>query len=503
MLNLRRRGRRVAIGGAIAGAASIALAFAAPAGASTTTNTGNNEIIGSGSSTTYTMMQALDTLFNQSLGCYMTQPSGTTQTLNFTCASNNEGDQVGEGYTGNPVNDVALEQPELGSSAGIQQIEYGGTGSDGTSPANPTAVVNYARSSRQFKGSDYPGLNFVAYATDGLSWFTFPSVNGKTTASGGITNPNAMTVPDLTNIWNGTYTHWNQIPGLSDANTSAICVYTAQLSSGTEATWATALFGSTGTPAQLNAYVNSNPKVGSGHLNGCKVPTGQTYATSHTLPENESQDIVRNGDQGNAIYFFSYGKYEVECALKKPTSLCNDGKSTDIPNLGPIDGVTASPSTILCGTGCSEQFPVTRNLFNVYSNGSFNTTVNAEYGFPAATPATINYVSEIGFLCKPQVDNASPTPNQIISPESGNWVRTDIANTITAQGFIPFALQTTGEDAGGTPLDTPATAVLAADGDTPYSANDPIVGAGTTTNEANGNPEGYCLAWTTDGNPTP
>ena len=52
MLNLRRRGRRVVIGGAIAGAASIALAFAAPAGASTTTKTGNSVILGSGSSTT-------------------------------------------------------------------------------------------------------------------------------------------------------------------------------------------------------------------------------------------------------------------------------------------------------------------------------------------------------------------------------------------------------------------------------------------------------------------
>jgi hypothetical protein len=85
-----------------------AMAISSPAGASTTT-AANHVILGSGSSTTYNMMQALDTLFNDSLGCYMTQPSGTTQTLDFSCASVNGGNQVGQGYTENPVNDVAAE----------------------------------------------------------------------------------------------------------------------------------------------------------------------------------------------------------------------------------------------------------------------------------------------------------------------------------------------------------------------------------------------------------
>jgi hypothetical protein len=64
---------------------------------------------------------------------------------------------------------VALSEPALGSSAGIAQVEYGGYGNDGNpgigGTADPTAVVGYARSSRQFSPtSDYPGLNFVAYA---------------------------------------------------------------------------------------------------------------------------------------------------------------------------------------------------------------------------------------------------------------------------------------------------------------------------------------------------
>ncbi|MGA2211488.1 MAG: substrate-binding domain-containing protein [Acidimicrobiales bacterium] len=486
MQKLMRRRRRIVAGGVLSGAILATMAIAGPAGASTTP-AANNVILGSGSSTTYNMMQALDTLFNDSLGCYMTQPSGTNQTLDFSCASNNEGNQVGEGYTENPINDVAAEEPALGSSAGIDQIEFGGTGNDGGGTAEPTAVVNYARSSRQFKTSDYPGLNFVAYATDGVSWFTMPKVNGKTSASSGVTN---LTTTQLTDIWNGTDTKWNQVGGTS---TSGICVYVAQLSSGTESTWATALGFSS--PTTLNAYVNSITSTSKPA--GCKIPTGETYGESHTIFENEGQSIVNVGDEGNAIFFFSYGKYQVECNKPK-TAQCADNKPNTTTLLGAINGITPTAADILCGTGCSAQFPVTRDLFNVYSNGSFNSTVNAQYGFPAATAATINYVSEIGFLCKPQTDVSN---KDVDNPSTGDWYHTDIANTISAQGFIPFPLQTAGQDINT--VDTPASAVLAADGDTTYSPDDPITGSTTAANEAISNPEGYCQVWTTDGNTAP
>ena len=74
MQRLMRRGRRVAVGGVLTGAMLAAMAVSGPAGASTTPAK-NHILVGSGSSTTYDMMQALDTLFNDSLGCYMTQPS--------------------------------------------------------------------------------------------------------------------------------------------------------------------------------------------------------------------------------------------------------------------------------------------------------------------------------------------------------------------------------------------------------------------------------------------
>ena len=481
-----RRGRRVAVGGVLAGAVLAAMTISGPAGASTTPAK-NHVILGSGSSTTYDMMQGLDTLFNDSLGCYMTQPSTDTQTLNFSCASDNEGNQVGAGYTENPVNDVAAEEPALGSSGGINQIEYGGTGNDGKpgvgGTADPTAVVNYARSSRQFKTSDYPGLNFVAYATDGVSWLTFPKVGTVSSPSSNVKN---LTIAQLKDIWMGTTTNWDKVGGKN----ATICVYTAQLSSGTESTWATAL-GFT-SPTTLNAYV-----TGLTSLSGCKVPTGQTYATSHTIFENEGQDIVENGDEANAIFFFSYGKYQVECQIAPKTNQCANGVAVST-RLGEIDGIAPTVTTILCGTGCTQQFPVTRDLFNVYSNGSFSSSVSAQFGFPAASAATINYVSEIGFLCKGQLDTGN---KEVIDPSTGTWYHTEIDSVISASGFIAFPLQSSGQDINS--VDTPASAVLAGDGDTTYSPDDPITGSTTSANEAISDPSGYCEVWTTDGNTAP
>ena len=452
-----------------------AMSVTTPAWAKTTAPA-NHTIVGSGSSTTYSMMQSLDTLFNDSLGCYMTQPTGTQQTLNFGCAKNNQGQQVGEGYTDNPVNDVAVEEPALGSSAGIDQLEAQGTGND-NGAILPSAPVNFARSSRAFATTDYPGLNFVGYATDGVSYFTFPTVKGKPSASNKVKD---LTIPQLTGIWNGSINNWDKVGG----SNAAICVYAGQISSGTSATWASGLGFSS--PTAANAYVDTNPK-----LAGCKVPAGQTYATSHTLPENHGQPIVQNGDASQAIYFFSYGKFQVVCK-PKPTGVCNNGQAGTTPYLGSINGVAPTKTTILNTT-----FPIIRDLYNVYSNGSFPPSKNATFGFPAASAATINYVSEIGYICKPQTDTKKA---QVIDPVSSVWYHTEIDKAISGQGFIPLPLQKT-EDINS--VDTPATAVLKADGDKIYSPNDPITSAGTTTNEKNGNPSGYCQVYTTDGNTAP
>ena len=118
-------------------------------GATVTPVTGNHIIVGSGSVTTYNMMQAMDTLFNDATGCTI------TVTVLFasspeTFACQNSAKTLLHGATENPTNDVAVEEPGLGSSTGIAQLENQG------SAAQPTAAVNYARSSRAIKSWQRP-----------------------------------------------------------------------------------------------------------------------------------------------------------------------------------------------------------------------------------------------------------------------------------------------------------------------------------------------------------
>ena len=67
------RFQRVVVAGlAVAGASALTLAASLPAGAATVSQSANNLIVGSGSSTTYTMMQQLDLLFNNAPSCALT-----------------------------------------------------------------------------------------------------------------------------------------------------------------------------------------------------------------------------------------------------------------------------------------------------------------------------------------------------------------------------------------------------------------------------------------------
>src|SRR5580698_2940260 len=82
------RRQKLALGASAAGAALVLVAMAGPAGAATPpanvnysgatasgAATGNNLLVGSGSSTDYQMMIGLDALFNQVPGCVITSGS--------------------------------------------------------------------------------------------------------------------------------------------------------------------------------------------------------------------------------------------------------------------------------------------------------------------------------------------------------------------------------------------------------------------------------------------
>ena len=616
---IARLKRAAGVGGAVAGATVLALSAAIPAGA-TVTDPANNMIVGSGSSTTYTMMQQLDLLFNNAASCTLTSANTgvAPQPLDYSCVTGGGGDPVAldaspTNTPENPWADVAVEEPAIGSGSGIAQLSK--VTADHTTSVNVANNVNFARSSRAAGSSDYTGLNFVAYAEDAVSWFHYLTVpvahhvitktngtvasdvtNGSDTVntpSNGVTN---LTKAQVQGIWNGTYTNWNQVGG-TDA---PIVVASAQTGSGTQATWKSFLgydptsssnavncVGATcGGPmvifenqlASLNAgsflgdnqiafkndlaahhqiagtqhnTVNDNRSttvaqsgtakkvyltsanaiaVGSvvtiGGVSGTYTVAAVNAATSHkpasvTLTSKTSGIVVpgvsvtwtntsastqawSSADvnatvRADAIFFYSYGKWKNQTGASNGTSSrdcavngCGGIKLVAgyTAALGNINGITLNDNHTLDGT-----FPAPRYLYNVYSNGS-NAKIKA-----AATPATLNYVSEAGFLCKPQ--NSTLT-----DPATGTNYVSEIQATISASGFFPLSAAYTSGGVNTTPIDDEGSVAhpvggmsLTSNGHN-YSQYMNVTGTGLAGGYAssNGDPSGFCLVSTTDGN---
>lgn len=208
------------------GTSAAALGSALPAGAAATpTSTAQNSIIvGSGSSTTYNMMQAIDTIFNDAEinACPMFESAvgqgSQTQQLNFACAtfggsSPGTFGPIGGASAVNPFNDAAVEEAPLGSSNGIAQLEDAG-GAYGTTGVDDYTGINFARSSRDPAGSDDSGLNFVAYAKDGVPWLHYTEVDGLPTPSAKVVS---LTQTQLEGIYEGgsgsgaPIYEWNQV----------------------------------------------------------------------------------------------------------------------------------------------------------------------------------------------------------------------------------------------------------------------------------------------------
>jgi ABC-type phosphate transport system substrate-binding protein len=357
-------------------AALVAVALVmtlSPTPASAVTTKGAR-IFGSGSDTTYFLMQKLDDMYNASLGCVVI---GSPQKLNFAC----EPDTVDTVKTENYYHDVAVENFPLGSSVGVTQLcTQGQTG---------TAPINYARSSRGPRTTDCSGIRFVAYARDAISWWAHDS---NTHA------PANLTQAQIQGIWNTcTNTTWGQVNG-NAGDTTPILVYAAQDGSGTRATFD----GFLGTGANSTNCIPASKKDGD-PSNGERV-----------VFENDAQPILDQNEQGSAIFYYSYGRFQQ-----------SGGQGG---SLGQIDGKAPTPTTIENGT-----FPYGRFLYNVYRATTSTLVVNR---------ATKSYISEkIGWLCK--------SSTHAVNPLTGHNFRTDINNTISDEGFVPLTLGTIGGGVSG------------------------------------------------------
>ncbi len=450
------------------GALALTVAFALPAGAN---NIGYQPpafsyIYGVGSATTYYAMQNLDRIFNDAPGCQLSENSSSeTQPLDQECVlSGGNSGSVIEGYpalapnynaayTENPVNDVAVEAAQIGSGNGVLALTNDGAVAPATAPVPVENLSNFARSSSNITalGSKaVSGLNFVAYATDGISWFHFTSVGGSATPSSAVTN---LTKAQIQGIYNGDYDNWSQLGGAN----APILVYSAQEGSGTQSTWKAYLgFDESASTNPVNC-VNPSTNPGSTPGTTCNGPEvifenedyqigstpdvtqgptlqvgAQNYGNSQTPGGQTTAQI--QAAQADAVFFFSFGRYSTNKTDQVNTAL------------GQIAGATINEASILEGT-----WPVDRFIFNVYSNG---TSAN----FPEATAATINYVSEEGFICKPHTldqDSGNPlvlpkkvtTPNSntIVDPITGQWYEQEIQTAIESAGFFPL---TSGNAAG-------------------------------------------------------
>jgi PBP superfamily domain len=380
---MRRRPISLGLGlAAAAGAWTVSGALAASGGGGPVAKS----VLGSGSDTTQFMMDALDRLYLFSPGCaQIPTPSGPTAWLDFSCQSP---DPTGTITSENYEHDQTHEAYFLGSSNGIAQLCNQG----GTVAGAPVAHIDFARSSRASKTSDCSGLDFVAYALDGISWEAFNSKSGgehgmnnqsgTCSGSGGGTQF-CLTQAQLQGIFlTCTITNWSQVGGQN----VPIHPYTAQPGSGTRSTFDTFLGGSSDT---------------------CINAKGSAYAAKHIIPENANSAIKANKDQIDAIFPFSFGVFNTQVkGIQKNWTL------------GAIDDVLPTQSSISDGS-----FPFTRDLYNVLCTAGCSTG--------QSSTATFNYVGPDGWICKNSNSHAA-------DPVTGINYRTEIANTIAAQGFVPI-----------------------------------------------------------------
>jgi hypothetical protein len=461
----------------------MVLGLAGPAGA-TVQPAVNNNIIVSGGNTPYAAIKSLADVFDGSQGCNILVPTGQTQPLDFSCPSGGSlppGNpptgfglpSVGSSYSENPTNDVVTVEPSISSGAGITQLSNQGAHTTATAAINVASSANAAKTGAGGKFDDQ-GLNYVAYAAGGVDYVVYTKVGKTKTAAS--TLKSGLTQAQLQAIWSGADKCWSDVGATGKLANDLIDPYSIFTSSAITSTWDAFL-----SPDNSETYVNAQgawpPSPLPTCLNGKKAiyagkKTFTSYASSHTVQQNELSAINTNQDQEDAITFFSYGRYEQQ--LKSPALA---GSALGSPN-----GVAPTKNSILGGT-----YPVLQFLYNVYSDGS-NSNI------PVATPATLNFASENGFICKPNTVDGTTNGAQIVDPITGATYRSEIESAINATGFLPLdgLNENTPFAEEGAAVTTPASAISSFTSSSYYQYD--------TLPVKSGQPQGYCIVTTSDGN---
>ena len=378
------------------------VATSLPSSATTTPPTTMDSIlIGSGSDTTYDMMKAIDKVYAGANGCATIWYTGETQPFDGSCSSNDLASGNGTDKTNYAwVNDghtVISQRYPVGSGNGVKELCYQGK--------SGVRNVNFARSSSS-SSTSCSDLTYVGYAKDAVSWYhATKDASGNATTSAAVAD---ISKADLKKIYDGTYTKWSDLNGLAKnaagelvtgLSDNLIKVYTAQTGSGTVDYWKSNIVAA---------------KSGA-------LTTGQ---------ENAPVAIFDDGNEADAIYFMSYGRYKQAARITgTPDAYFGNAVSSKYPlaadSLGKIDGVAPTNESLVASSGA---FPLARTVYNVTR-------------FPSAE--TTKYVGATGFLC-------STTIGAIKDRISGKTYRSLIEEAILSEGFVPLPVGSTGGGNAGT-----------------------------------------------------
>jgi ABC-type phosphate transport system substrate-binding protein len=201
------------------------------------------DVVGAGSDTTQAVVGQFSTDYN----AYLTGSGDTTSPRLYSWDATPAGNIT-------PKTGASTIARPNGSGAGINALAN-----------NTNATLDFARSSRDPQSSDPTGLDFVAFAKDGVSWAGNSAGNA----------PADLSSADLVGIYSCTITNWSQITDIAGytGTNATIDAYLPQINSGTRAFFLTALGKANGQAA------------------GTQLTPG-SCVESYTPEENEGTDAV-------------------------------------------------------------------------------------------------------------------------------------------------------------------------------------------------------------------
>jgi len=347
-------------------------------------------IIGSGSDTTYFLMNELSAVYNETDGCELTPvnyPETGTQNLCRPFAQQPAGVVETENYD----HDVAWQYFPQGSNAGRRQL------CSQTAP-RPAGVpfMTYARS------SSAPGvgfacptsgltIRFVAFAKDALTWVKWPG------------NPvTSLTQAQINDIFvDCTITNWNQVGGVN----APIGIFTAIPGSGSRSSWDSFVGGSTDNciPAAYKDNDFTTP---------AECP-GERVVREHQAAVPENDTCLPN--EATNIFFASVGVHNANSGAKANSVF------------GAVDGFDPSLANIQSG-----DFPFSRFMYNA---------IRQSGPAPLVNPQTAAFVGAAGWICKPAVQHSKPIgdpgPGIERAKATDNW-NNRVIDAIINDGFIPI-----------------------------------------------------------------